>query len=151
MSSTMPHTQRLLSQWTYNKMKLGTGETFLPSSTISKSEHLGPPQLRGLSADGNADWLLGLSDLRWRYRTANCSIKDGPARLATEQAQAWLPASASERPKLSHFPHLQGEPLSPARSRVDCIICKILCWYCKWGLIAAEAPFRFLMQVCGLW
>lgn len=147
MSSTIPHTQRLLSQWTYNKMKLGTGETFLPSSTISKSEHPGPPQLRGLSADGNADCLLGLSDLRWRYGTANCSIKDGPARTSTSTAACECVWKAQIEP----FSHLQGEPLSPARSRVDCIICKILCWYCKWGLIAAEAPFRFLMQVCGLW
>lgn len=50
----------------------------------SKSEHPGPPQLPGLSVNVNADSLLVLSDLSWRYCTANCLIKGGLARLATE-------------------------------------------------------------------
>lgn len=48
----------------------------------SESEHPGAPsQLQDLSVDANADSLLVLSDLRWRYRTANCLIKrrDGEA------------------------------------------------------------------------
>lgn len=33
MSSIMPHTLRLLSQWTYTEIKPGNVEAFLPNST----------------------------------------------------------------------------------------------------------------------
>lgn len=65
-----------------------------------------PTQLQDLSADVNADSLLVRSDLRRWYRAANRFIKRWD-----DKAREWRhkPVSASEKPKLSHFPPVPRE------------------------------------------
>lgn len=146
MSSIMPHTQQLLLQWTYTKIKLGTGGAFLPNSTTPWTwANPGPPQLRGLSVDVNADSLLALSDFRWRYPTAKYLIKGGAVRLATGGTST-APCECVWKAQI--------EPFSQSQERV-LIVCKIqsetvynlqiLCWYCKWALMAVEAQLSFIM------
>lgn len=150
----MPHTLRLFLLWTYTKTYLGIGDTFLPNSTAPKLSVCSPPQLpiqlQDLSADVNADSLLVRSDLRRWYRAANHSIKRWDDR-----AKEWRHSSLWVRlkgPNWAISPSPQREPLITCKIQSrPCIICKILCWYCKWGLIAAQAPLSFIMYICKLW
>lgn len=90
----------------------------------SKSAHRGPPQLQGLSSMWTLTlcWCVLISGGDTAQQTGLWKADWRGWRL---KAQAQLPVSASERPKLSHFPNLQGESLSSARSKSRlCIICK---------------------------
>lgn len=56
------------------------------------------------------------------------------------------PCECVWKAQIEPFPQSPGRFLIVGKfqSRL-CIICKILCWYCKWGLIVVEAQLSFIM------
>lgn len=140
----MPHTLRLLSQWTYTEIKPGNVEAFLPNSTApSLNTPTIPPapahshsQRRRLSFDVNADSLLECSDLRWRYRTS---------RPVTDAHTSAAPSQCLWKAQIEPFSQSLGRVLIVCEiQRRLCIICKTLCWYSKWALMAVEAQLGFI-------
>lgn len=85
-----------------------------------------PPQLQVLSADVNADSLLVLSDLRWRYSTANCLIKARQLVRLPSGGTSTTPRECVWKAQIEPFPWSPGSGL---------IVCKIqsrLCIICKY-------------------
>lgn len=112
----------------------------------SKSEHPHHPlhprplhshsQRRGLSFDVNADSLLECSDLRWRYRTS---------RPVTDAHTSAAPSQCLWKAQIEPFSQSLGRVLIVCEiQRRLCIICKTLCWYSKWALMAVEAQLGFI-------
>lgn len=152
MPSIMPHTQWLLSQWTYTEIKLGTGDAFLPNSAATSLKTPVPFWVPGPICRCKC-WLFvaALWSLEEILRSQPLYKKwdDKAGKWRRKHSSQWVRLKGPNW-AISPVPREKALIICKIQSRL-CIICKILCWYCKWGLIAAGAPLNFILYICELW